>query len=200
MMSGLTNIVGRIPRFMLFAVAGLIQVGLIALMVFDRVGILREGSEVKLKTRPVDPRDFLRGDYVVLNYDISSVPASELKDQPASGRHANVYVKLAPNAEGFHSAVSVHREPVTVTAPEVLIRGRVVSGANCGGDVRLFCDRLQLNYGIERYFVPEGEGTRVEQARRDGQVTIVAAVTSAGRAAIKRLLVDGKPVYDEPMF
>jgi uncharacterized membrane-anchored protein len=194
------NIAGRIPRVLLFAAAGLIQVALIAVMVLDRIQILREGSEVKLRTQPVDPRDFLRGDYVVLNYEISSVRVPELKDQPASGKHANVYVRLAPNAEGFHSAVSVHREPVPVTAPEVLLRGRVVSGANCGGDVRRFCDRLQLNYGIERYFVPEGEGSRVEQARRDGQVTIVASVTWAGRAAIKRLLIDGKPVYDEPMF
>lgn len=199
-MRGLIAIVGRVPRVLLFAAAGLIQVALIAVMVFDRVSILREGSEVKLKTQPVDPRDFLRGDYVVLNYEISSVAAAELKDQPAPSRHADVYVRLAPNAEGFHSAVSVHREPIAVTAPEVLIRGRVVYGANCGDNVRLFCDRLQLNYGIERYFVPEGEGARVEQARRDGQVTIVAAVTSAGRAAIKRLLVDGKSVYDEPIF
>jgi hypothetical protein len=31
-------------------------------------------------------------------------------------------------------------------------------------------------------------------------VSIVAAVTPTGRAAIKRLLIDGKPVYDEPIF
>jgi hypothetical protein len=31
-------------------------------------------------------------------------------------------------------------------------------------------------------------------------VTIIAAVTPAGRAAIKRLMVDGKPVYDEPLL
>jgi uncharacterized membrane-anchored protein len=199
-MASMSTIVSRIPRAVLFVGAGLVQVALIAVMVLDRVSILREGSEVKLKTQPVDPRDFLRGDYVVLNYDISSVRAPELKDQPASGKHVNVYVRLAPNAEGFHSAVSVHREPVAVTAPDVVILGRVVSGANCGGDQRVFCDRLQLNYGIERYFVQEGEGRQVEQARRDGQVTIVASVTAAGRAAIKRLLVDGKPVYDEPLF
>ena len=109
-------------------------------------------------------------------------------------------MKLAPNAEGFHSAVSAHREPVPVSPPDVLIQGRVVSGANCGGVRPVFCPRLQLNYGIERYFVPEGEGLQIEQARRDGKVTIVAAVTPSGRAAIKRLLIDGKPVYDEPLF
>jgi hypothetical protein len=31
-------------------------------------------------------------------------------------------------------------------------------------------------------------------------VTVVAAVTPSGRAAIKRLLLDGQPVYDEPWF
>jgi hypothetical protein len=29
---------------------------------------------------------------------------------------------------------------------------------------------------------------------------VVAAVTPGGRAAIKRLLIDGQPVYDEPSF
>jgi len=29
---------------------------------------------------------------------------------------------------------------------------------------------------------------------------VVAAVTRSGQAAIKRLLLDGKPVYDEPLF
>ena len=29
---------------------------------------------------------------------------------------------------------------------------------------------------------------------------VVAAVLLSGRAAIKRLLVDGEPVYDEPWF
>jgi uncharacterized membrane-anchored protein len=66
------SLVTRIPRVLLFLLAGLIQVGLIAAIVYDRARILREGREVALQTRPVDPRDFLRGDYVVLSYDISS--------------------------------------------------------------------------------------------------------------------------------
>ena len=49
-------------------------------------------------------------------------------------------------------------------------------------------------------FVPEGEGRELEQARNQRKLAIVAAVTPSGRAAIKRLLLDGKPVYDEPMF
>jgi len=91
-------------------------------------------------------------------------------------------------------------EPVEVTSPEVLIRGRVGFGANCGTERRTFCDRLDVRYGIERYFVPEGEGKKLEAARNQRKLTIVAAVAPTGRAAIKRLLIDGAPVYDEPWF
>jgi uncharacterized membrane-anchored protein len=190
----------RIPRVLLFAAAGLIQVGLIAAMVVDRVRILRDGTEVTLATRPVDPRDFLRGDYVVLAYDISSVLAGDLTGKPSSGRGTYVYVKLAPKGDGFYEARSVHQTPVSVADGEVLIVGRVTSGANCGGAIDAFCDRLSLNYGIERYFVPEGEGREIEKSRNEGKVAVVAAVTPSGRAAIKRLLIDGKSVYDEPLF
>jgi uncharacterized membrane-anchored protein len=197
-MTRLAQIFGRIPRALLFLAAGLIQVALIAVMVVDRVRILREGTEVTLQTRPVDPRDFLRGDYVVLSYDISSVPAGALKDTPSSGK--SIYVRLAPKADGFFEAVSAHTEPVAVGSGEVLIHGRATGGISCGAQIRNFCERIQINYGIERYFVPEGEGREIESARNERKVTIVAAVTTSGRAAIKRLLIDGKPVYDEPMF
>jgi uncharacterized membrane-anchored protein len=190
----------RIPEFVLFGAAAVIQVALIVAMVADRVQILRTGTEVTLQTRPIDPRDFLRGDYVVLGYDISTVSAGELKDQPATGKGTTVFVKLAPNGDGFYEAVSAHAAPVAVNPPEVLIRGHVTYGTNCGLYSRAFCDRLQMRYNLERYFVPEGEGRKLEQARNQRKLTIVAAVTPAGRAAIKRLLVDGAPVYEEPWF
>jgi uncharacterized membrane-anchored protein len=199
-MNPLATLTGWIPRVLLYALAGAIQVALIAVMVYDRVRVLRDGSEVTLQTRPVDPRDFLRGDYVVLDYEISNLPAGELKDTPSQGRGTPVFVKLARKDAGVYGAVSVHSEPVPVADGEVLIRGRVASGATCGANRRAFCDRLRVTYGIERYFVPQDEGKEIERSRNQGKVSIVAAVTPAGRAAIKRLLLDGKPVYDEPMF
>jgi len=197
-MTKLAAFVARIPRLWLFAAAGFIQVALIVLMVGDRVRILRSGTEVTLKTHAVDPRDFLRGDYVVLNYDISSVPTGELKDTPASNKF--VFVKLARGADGFHVPVSAHREPVAVGPGEALIRGRVTDRSFCGDNRRLFCSSVQLDYGLESFFVPQGEGREIEKARNDGKLAVVAAVASGGRAAVKRLLVDGKQVYDEPLF
>jgi uncharacterized membrane-anchored protein len=199
-MTNLATIFARVPKLVLFGAAALIQIALIGLMVADRVMILRTGVDVPLQTRPLDPRDFLRGDYVVLGYDISSVPVGDMASERLTGRDKLVFVKLAPNRDGFYEAISAHAAPVDVASPEVLIRGHVVSGVNCGRDRCSVDSMLQVRYGIESYFVPEGEGRKLESARNQRKLTIVAAVAPTGRAAIKRLLIDGEPVYDEPWF
>ena len=198
MISSIATVWQRIPKAVLFGLAVLVQCALLVLMVADRMQILREGTEVTLQTQPVDPRDLLRGDYVVLRYDISQLPSGPLAGKPTDGRNPIVFVKLAPNAEGLYAAVSVHAEHVPVAAPEVLIRGRV--SYSCGTTVRTFCDKMTIKYGLESYFVPQGEGGKLEQARNQQKLRIVAAVLPSGRAAIKRLLLDGAPVYEEPLY
>ena len=197
-MMKLTAFWQRIPKAVLFGVAILVQCALLILMAADRTQILREGREITLQTRPVDPRDLLRGDYVTLGYDISQLPAGALAGQPSAERNPIVFVKLAPDAGGLYQAVSVHAGPVAVTAPEILIRGRVTY--SCGSTGRAFCDKLTIRYGLESYFVPEGEGKKLEQARNQQKLRVVAAVLPSGRAAIKRLLLDGEPVYEEPWY
>ena len=87
-------------------------------------------------------------------------------------------------AEGLRTLnpVSVHAAPVEVTPPDVLIRAHVNNGANCGRDSRTFCGTLQVRYGLERYFVSEGEGRNLETARNQRRLTIIAAVAPTGRA------------------
>jgi uncharacterized membrane-anchored protein len=198
----MTSIAGRlqrIPKAALFAAAAMIQLALLAAMIADRAAILRDGTEVTLQTHPVDPRDLFRGDYVRLAYDISELPSGPLQDRPAGSLNPIVFVRLAPDRNGLYQAVAVETEAMAVTSPEVLIRGRVIDGASCGAK-HAFCAKLRINYNLERYFVPEGEGRTLEQARNARKLTVVAAVLPSGRAAIKRLLVDGAAVYEEPWF
>ena len=66
-------------RFALAALAvGLGQTAILGYMVESRASILRYGTEILLQTALVDPRDLLRGDYVILSYDISTIPAAFL--------------------------------------------------------------------------------------------------------------------------
>ena len=200
LLASVTGRFARTPKTVRFGAAALIQIALLGAMIADRAQVLRNGTEVKLQTRPIDPRDLLRGDYVVLGYDISQLPSTALKGQSAGSRNPTVYVKLTPKPDGVYGPVSVHATAVPVASPEVLIRGRVMYGASCGADGLSFCDTLTIRYNLEKYFVPEGEGRKLEDARNQRKLTVVAAVLPSGRAAIKRLLLDGEPVYEEPWF
>ena len=63
----------HVPLFAAALVAALLQTAVLGFMVESRASILRSGTDVRLKTLPVDPRDLLRGDYVILSYGISSI-------------------------------------------------------------------------------------------------------------------------------
>jgi uncharacterized membrane-anchored protein len=66
-------------------------------------------------------------------------------------------------------------------------------------DCKLGTRAVAVRYGLESYFVPQGEGKKIEQIPR-GRLEVVASVAASGQAAIKRLLIDGSPVYDEPPY
>lgn len=56
---------------------------------------LRTGTEVILKTEPVDPRDLFRGDYVVLNYEISTLDLEEIPvEDPYFEYNDRIYLVL----------------------------------------------------------------------------------------------------------
>jgi len=72
----------------------IILTGLIASKQF----VLTNGVEVRLALEPVDPRDPFRGDYVILNYEISNVEgyAYYTEDMPVVGEE--VYIRLSRNS------------------------------------------------------------------------------------------------------
>jgi uncharacterized membrane-anchored protein len=59
---------------------------------------------------------------------------------------------------------------------------------------------LNVRYGIESYFVPEGEGLALERPAEGGEVSILVAVDESGAAGIKGVLVDGELRYEETLF
>jgi hypothetical protein len=80
-----------------------------------------------------------------------------------------------------------------------LCRGRFFAA----GDDRLFqypYVTSGVRYGIENYFVPEGEGRALERPKPNEKVTIQVAVDRYGRAGIQAVLVNGQPRYVERLF
>lgn len=135
------------------------------------------GTEIKLKTVPVDPRDYLYGDYVVLGYDISRLDSSLWKvsdRKPKSGDH--VFVLLKPGAGGFYEARGVYASKPSPQAGEVVLTGSIVNSWE---------DTISMKYGLEKYYVPEGTGRELE--KQAGNLVAKVKVASWGQAKITAL-------------
>ncbi len=155
-------------------------------MVWSRVSLLQNGEQIILKTRPVDPRDFLRGYYVRLNYDISRIAPADLvtttkqkKLHRAFKRHSPIFVKLRRDEEGFWSPLSLHHTRSEVKTDrrdgphDIVMRGRVLYG-NChrrskmplGALLTMPKCKISVRYGIEKFFVKKSKARQLEDFSR----------------------------------
>src|SRR5262249_17994837 len=124
-------------------------------------------------------------------YEISTVPGMLLVG-PAPARNSHFYVTLAKNPQGGWTPVKVTATMPNETDPDrIVVKGR---------SRFTFPASTWVQYGIESYFVPEGQGRRLEVLARDKRMAARVAVDSRGNAAIKGLVIDGVPQYEEPLF
>ena len=166
-----------------FVLIGCLWLSIIAAFVVTKEYTLRTGAEILLKTRPVDPRDLFRGDYVILSYDISRFNAGDMQSSLVRHFRVDDQVYVTLDMDGEYSRIKqVHYDP---PRGEIYLKGRVV---------QVHGDQISLEYGIESYFVPEGEGKLIERRRNGGRVDVLAAVDRRGHVMIKKLLMDNVEV------
>lgn len=178
-------------RLGLIVAVALQTVALIA-MVGVKQWTLATGTPVLLETQPVDPRSLFRGDYVMLRYAINALDPG-LPGLPGAFKEGEtLYVTLREDAP-FWKPVSVQSTMPEPAPGAVVIKGETRHDRR---DVKT----VDLRYGIEEYFVPEGEGREIERPRQDGKVSILVAVDRFGNAGIKAVLIDGVTRYEEKLF
>lgn len=189
-------------RFVLVAAlaVALVQIGVLSWMIAGRAAILRDGAEIVLAVEPVDPRSLLRGDYVRLAYNISRVPRTLFAHPPPEAdRHLRreVRVRLKPGADGVWQPVLAGHGEVLEPPPgagEVDIAGwSETRWTDTGPEV-------SVDYGIERFYVPEGEGRAIEENLDLRAFRMHVAVGEEGTAQIKALYDGDTLVYAEPLY
>ncbi|HYF96359.1 MAG TPA: GDYXXLXY domain-containing protein [Symbiobacteriaceae bacterium] len=176
-------------RGLLFAAAVVLQVLLLLGMGARHTYTLQTGRAVRLETAPVDPWEIFRGQYVALNYKISQIQGGEV---PMIGapyqRGQRIWVTLR-EGDPYWVATGVADQRPDTAANEVAMQATVQYWMDSGIEGR---PQVNLRYGIEQFFVPEGEGPPLEQQRL--RISVEAAVDRFGRAAIKRVFVDDKEI------
>lgn len=182
------------------AIVAALQIGF-AWTISTRADVLRNGREGFAEGRTDRPaRDLLlRGDYVILGYGISRLDAVLFEGVPAGDPvygDKPVWVVLRKGADNLFVPVkaALTREALTgVTADDVVIQGRTYDWPNKG-------QLLSIRYGIERFYLPEGEGRQIEQDMGERPFFVIASIGEDGSAQIKSFRDGDKTLYDEPYY
>ncbi len=186
----------RVPFGLALIVAFLVQAGLVGWLIADRALLLQNGHEVRLAVVPVDPRDLLRGDYIVLSYDISRVDNTQLAGDDAFAKGDAIYVTLAEAGDAWKATAIAHAPPQGGTWIKGAVSQVRPTERTCDGSCKIY----SVKYDIERFFLPEGTGRDLQKLGNDKRLSVDVALSADGRAALKRLLVDGAPRYEEPLL
>ncbi len=153
----------------------LLQTGILAMIYINAQIPLWTGSPILLKTRPVDPRSLFRGNYALLNYDISRIPAQEINTLRTPRRNERVYVSLTPGPNQVYTYQGVSFEK-----PEsgTYIRGRIQNNG------RRTMGSYRIRYGIEAYFAPKEKALALEHKLRTSAVANIY-ITDSGKPALE---------------
>jgi uncharacterized membrane-anchored protein len=182
------------------ALLALAQIAFLSWIIAGRAAILRNGQEVLLKVEPIDPRDLLRGDYVRLGYEIRDVPVKLVTNAPSGEfvpEDGPIFVRLGRDSDGYWRprSATLGEPQGQPPAGEIDIRGMVSGGWTLGPDAS-----FSVDYGIDRFYVPEGEGRAIETDMRERPFGILAAVAGDGSAQIKALMDGETKLYEEPLY
>ena len=157
------------------------QLGVLLTMVILPLMTTFGGDTILLRTVPVDPRDLFRGDYVILNYEFNNIPPSL---EESKNIERTVYVSLQPEADGKHWRAAHY----SLEKPS---SGKFLRGKTKGWN--------RIEFGIESFFVQQGEGLKYEQAVRSRTLSAEIALSRNGKAVLKQLVINQPVVTQAPV-
>ena len=168
-------------------VVALAQIGFLGWIIAGRAAVLRDGREITLKVEPVDPRDLLRGDYVSLYYEISRIPVSQITNLPQEAylsAESPLYVRVKKGGRRLLASGFGDLDAPLEAAPgadEADIRGIVGAGWDLSPGTSLDPD-----YGIERFYLPEGEGMESSRTCASGRSACASRFLPTARRRSRR--------------
>lgn len=136
------------------------------------------GKEIRLQTVPIDPRDLLYGDYVVLKYDINQISTSLWKGPGEIYKdNKNLYVVIKPNEKSTkktYEVIGIYDQKPAVHGEEVVLRATFEYRD---------ATYIHVKYGLETYYIAENTGKKLE----DQVGTLVSKIKVApwGRAVLE---------------
>ncbi|UCD55711.1 MAG: GDYXXLXY domain-containing protein [Candidatus Omnitrophota bacterium] len=172
--------------FALFCCVAVIQVATPISMIINKEMILKDGTQFRFKTRPVDPYDAFRGRYVALGIEQNNVV---LTGSQKLQRGQMVYVCLGKDENGFAKI-----DKVTEKRPKgnAYIKSRVWSIRSKKAYFRLPFNR----YYMDEKAAPQAEIAYRKHSRRSKRDAYITVRVKSGNAVIEELYISGIPIKE----
>ncbi len=172
-------------RRWLVIAAVVFQIAALGWMAGKREWILAKGQTIYLRTAPIDPRDPMRGDFVRLRYPFNIVSERQMRGSVKDHlqeRDYPVFAVFKPADNGLYVF-----DYLTDQLPTegIFLRGRIdFPRWGRAGNV------VNVRYGIEQFFVQQGQGRKIESRRGfrgklQVPMEVQVAVGSGGTAVLK---------------
>ena len=182
-----------LKRIIVFSIPILILLG----MTISPLLTIALGVDIKLETKPVDPRDLFRGDYVVLSYKIEDIEldkvSNEVKDyfkdnEQAHNTHAFALLEKSSNGYYVIKNISLKKPDSGIylkgtlskytTFEEFSEEEAPVNELNSDFPENKgeYVDIYTMKYNLDKYFVPENTGKKLEQDGLKGDLTATVRI------------------------
>jgi len=172
-------------KIILFIVLSLVQLAIPAQMILSREYILKNGEVFKFRIEPIDPVDYFRGNYLIINFNDNKIPVYNSKNYVSN---QTVYARVENYSDGF-----AHFTGVSLSVPqsEYYVKTKV-----------LYTDEeaVYIKIPFERYYMDESKAKLAEEeynkSLRDGKDVYATVRIHNGDAVVDGLYIDGYRIED----
>lgn len=176
--------------------AAALQSAALGKILYDRASLLKTGQEVVLETGFVDPRDLFRGHYTSLDFPISRVDPKTIPMPDNINYNDDLFLELDTESGPFATIRAITKTyPKAAQGP--VLKAKAKSDYSKSGEMP---GRFHIEFPFDRYFAPKMRAQELEKLERDRKLGVILALDSKGKGAIKGISIDGRKIYEEPLF
>lgn len=187
-------------KAILFFVAGvLVQIGVLAAVPARNIYTRLYGTPVVLRVAPVDPYSIMSGYYVTLSYEISIPDRRPWQDRVPLPSPAEPATASAPAPDAFNGSDHIPEGAavyVSLAEKDGVWSAREVrqTPPKDGLFIRGVSRYFGIEYGIERYYIPEAARDEIGNDLRDhmSDARVHVKIDAAGHAVLDYLTIQDR--------
>lgn len=189
----------RKTGLILFSLVVVIQLGVLAKMIWDSERVITTGTSYLFELQPVDPNDPFRGKYMTLRFEQSEFKTDTCQ---VNAGYQDAFILIKKGADGFAKIHSIELQKPSADLD--YFKANVYCNGIYGKQIKNKAPTIShysyvIEYPFERYFMNENTigiaEERVRTAMRDSTQQVYGEVMiKDGQSRLVSVQIDGVPI------